>query len=363
MKRPLKFLVAIVAVASVGAGCSSGGGVPSTLNDAATMGYTLKGKHHTLHVSRARLLSEVRSLVTNKPFAKFLKDQAFTIDPHDLTADSKLTAIWLTQLIQQATIDELFVSRHLHVTAAGRAKAEKDAAKFFPDPTMFPAFSAKFRATLTDRQARTEAVAASYTDTSDAAGQAYFGTHQSEFGCASGKNVAHILVKTSAAAQAIVDQLAAGGSFATLAKQNSTDPGSARMGGDLGCLKAGEFVAAFQTAAEKAPVGTPTGAVHTQFGYHVILVTKATAVTYEAVRTQVVQALQKKGSQDFSTAVTGIFKLFKAHLDPRFGTWGLTPNAQGQPIYQVKPPKAPAPATSRNGTTTTAVGVPTTAGP
>ena len=28
-------------------------------------------------------------------------------------------------------------------------------------------------------------------------------------------------------------------------------------------------------------------------------------------------------------------------IDRRFGTWGLTPNAQGQPIYQVTPPKAP----------------------
>ena len=81
--------------------------VSSTLNDAATMRYTLKGKHHTLHVSRARLLSEVRSLVDNKPFAKFLKSQTppFKVS-HDLSADSQLTAIWLTQLIQQETIDE-----------------------------------------------------------------------------------------------------------------------------------------------------------------------------------------------------------------------------------------------------------------
>jgi len=87
MKRPLKLLVAIIAIALVGSGCGSDG-ASSTLSDAATMRYTLKGEPHTLHVSRARLLSEVRSLVTNKPFAKFLKEQSFTIDPHDLSADS-----------------------------------------------------------------------------------------------------------------------------------------------------------------------------------------------------------------------------------------------------------------------------------
>jgi len=352
MKRPLGLLVAIVAVALVGAGCSSGGGVASTLNDAATMSYTLKGKHYTLHVSRARLLSEVRSLVDNQPFAKFLADQNFKVS-HDLSTDSRVTAIWLSQLIQQATIDDLFASRHLHVTAAGRAAAATTAKANFPSPAIFDAFSPSFRATLIDRQARSEALLASYTDTSDAAGQAYFQSNQSTFGCASGKNVAHILVASKAAAQAIVDQLAAGGSFATLAARDSTDKQSAQQGGALGCLKAGEFVKEFQTAAEAAPVGTPVGPVHTQFGYHVILVTKAAVVTYASVRTQVLAALKTKGQQDLSTAVNGIFKLFKAHIDARFGTWGLVTDSQGQQSYQVSPPKPPAPATSREGTTTT----------
>jgi hypothetical protein len=352
--RPLKLLVAIVAVASVGAGCSSGGGVSSSLNDAATMRYTVKGKHHTLHVSRARLLSEVGSLVNNKPFVAFLKEQKFEINK-DLTADSRLTAIWLTQLIQQETIDSLFDSRHLHVTAAQRQQAAKDAPGFFPDKTMFPAFNKEFRDTLIERQARSLAVAASYADTSDTAGKAYFTAHQSEFGCASGKNVAHILVKTQAEAQAIVDQLATGGSFATIAKEKSTDPGSAQKGGELGCLAAGEFVAPFQTAAQAATVGTPTAPVHTQFGFHIILVTKATAASYESAHDQVVAALKQQGSQNFSNAVNGLFKAFKVHVDPRFGTWGHTPNAQGQLIYQVTAPKAPTPATSRDGSTTTTV--------
>src|SRR5207249_5324753 len=110
------------------------------------------------------LLSEVRSLVNNKAFAKYLEENQFTVS-HDLTADSKITAIWLTQLIQQETIDELFATRHLHVTAAGRAAAAANAARFFPAETIFPAFSAKFRAPLPDRQARPEAALAPSTDT------------------------------------------------------------------------------------------------------------------------------------------------------------------------------------------------------
>jgi hypothetical protein len=355
MKRPLKFLVAIVAVASVGTGCSSGGGGSSTLRDAATMRYTLKGVHHTLHVSRATLLSEVRSLVNNEPFAKFLNEQAGLKVSKDLSANTKLTAIWLTQLIQQETIDSLFKSRHLHVTAAQQKQAAKDAAGFFPGETIFPAFSKEFRDTLIERQARSLAVAASYTDTSDTAGKAYFAAHQAEFGCPSGREVAHILVTTQTAAQAIVDQLAAGGSFATIAKEKSTDTGSAQNGGSVGCLAAGVFVPAFQSAAEKAPFGTPVGPVHTQFGYHVLLVTKATAPTYESSRAKVQEALKQQGTQDFSAAVTDLFKRFHPHLDPRFGTWGLATSPQGQQTYQVTPPKAPTPATSRDGTTTTSV--------
>jgi parvulin-like peptidyl-prolyl isomerase len=356
MKRPFALLIAILAVAVL-AGCGSNG-VSSSLNDAATLRYDLKGDTHTLHVSRAQLLREVRSLVNNEKFVAILRNQPtpFVIT-HDLKADSKLAAIWLTQLIQQAAIDDLYKTRDVHVSAAIRSRADDDAAKIFQqdDPSIFKAFDKKFIAAMTDRTARSEAVLESYTDTSDSAGQAYFRLHATQFGCASGKNVAHILVKTEAEAQAISAQLAGGASFATLAKSESTDTQSAPTGGSLGCLTPSTFVPAFQTAADAAVVGTPTAPVHTSFGYHVILVTKAPASTYDDVKTQVRQALQQEGSQKFQAAVDALNKKFKVHIDPRFGTWGHTTDAQGATTYQVTPPKAPAPATSREGTTTTTV--------
>ncbi len=361
MKRPFALLIALVVVALVGTGCGSNG-TSSTLDDAATMTYTTKGQAHTLHVSRARLLSEVRGIVNNAPFLKALK----TLNPpinatKDLSADSKLTAIWLTQLIQQATIDELYKTRHAHVTAAIEKKAATDAASIFPGADIFPAFPKSFRDTMTERTARSEALLATYVDTSDAAGQAYFQSHAAQFGCASGKDVAHILVKTPEEAQAIETQLAAGASFATLAKAKSTDTGSAPAGGTLGCLTAGEFVAPFQKAAEAATVGVPTAPVHSSFGYHVILVTKAAAATYADVKAQVTQALQQAGSKNFSDAVNGLFKQYKVHVDPRFGTWGHTTDAQGQVSYEVTENTPPNPATSRDGSTTTATTLPAAA--
>ena len=272
MKRPLSLLAAAVVIVLVAAGCGSSG-VSSALNDAATLTFTTNGKQQTLHVTRDQLLSEVGSIVANKPFNTYLKSQKFDVSAN-LTTDSKISAIWLSQLIEQQAIDSLFASRHLKVTPAVQAQAAKDVVQVFPDPTIFPAFSSQMRTTLTDRQARTESLLASYTDTSDAAGQAYYKAHASQFACASGKDVAHILLKTQAEAQAVLDQLKGGASFATLAEKDSTDTTSGEQGGALGCLAASEFVAPFQTAADKAPVGTPIGPVHSQFGYHVILVTQ-----------------------------------------------------------------------------------------
>jgi hypothetical protein len=56
-----------------------------------------------------------------------------------------------------------------------------------------------------------------------------------------------------------------------------------------------------------------------------------------------------------SAAVNALFKKFKVHVDPRFGTWGTVTNSQGQSTFRVTEPKAPKPATSREGTTTTTV--------
>ena len=344
MKRPLALFVAAVLVALVGTSCSS------TLSDAATINYKQKGSDTEQHVSRADLLSEVGKIVKNKPFAAWLKQNGFTVKS-DLSADAKISAIWLSQLIHEQAIDSLYASRHLHVTPAIKASAAKDVKQIFPAAGIYEAFDAKFRATLADRQARTEAVLGSYTDTSDAAGQKFFAEHASSFACASGKNVAHILVPTAAAAQAIIDQLKAGSSFATLAQQKSTDTTSGARGGDLGCYATGQFVPAFDNAAKAAPFDTPVGPVHSKFGYHVILVTHP-AATYEANKAQVRQALTQKGQADAQTAIDGLLKSFKVHVDSRFGKWGLVTTPQGQKVYEVSPPTAPSPSTSRNGSTT-----------
>lgn len=79
----------------------------------------------------------------------------------------------------------------------------------------------------------------------------------------------HILVADEAAADAVIADLAAGGDFASLARERSTDPGSAEQGGDLGWTPRGDFAPEFDEAAFSAELNTPTK-VQTQFGWHVI---------------------------------------------------------------------------------------------
>ena len=74
-------------------------------------------------------------------------------------------------------------------------------------------------------------------------------------------------------AKAIIADLDAGGDFAAIAKDKSKDPGSAANGGDLGFIKRGETVKAFEDAAFALDVGQYTKTpVQSQFGWHIIKV-------------------------------------------------------------------------------------------
>jgi hypothetical protein len=345
MRRFLLCFVAAALLAFVASACSS------TLNDAATIKYSLSGQDHEEHVTRADLVDEVRKIAADKPFANWLNQNGFPVNG-DVTTGSNVSAVWLGQLIHQKAIDALFDARHLTVSARQRSSARANIAQIFPTPDAYGGFPPKFQQELVDREARREAVISSYLHTSDEDGQRYFAQHQSQFACASGRDVAHILVASRAAAQQILDQLHNGADFAELAKEKSTDTGSGAQGGALGCLMPNAFVAPFQSAAESAPFDTPVGPVRSKYGYHVILVTHATP-SYAASRTEVQQALTAQGQAAAQAALAKMLTSFKVKIDPRFGTW-VAKGAQGQTFF-VQPPTPVEPNNARDATTTTTV--------
>jgi peptidyl-prolyl cis-trans isomerase D len=80
-------------------------------------------------------------------------------------------------------------------------------------------------------------------------------------------------VKTIQKARALMAQVRSGADFATLARENSQDYGSAMQGGELGWTSKDRWVKPFADAAFKARVGEIVGPVRTQFGWHIIKVT------------------------------------------------------------------------------------------
>lgn len=110
----------------------------------------------------------------------------------------------------------------------------------------------------------------------------------------------HILVKDEATAKTVEDRLAKGEDFATVAKELSTDTGSAAKGGDLGWFGKGAMVAEFETAAFSQKVGEIGPPVKSQFGYHIIQVLAHTNVPLDPT------GYQKAQQQAFTDWLTSL---------------------------------------------------------
>jgi parvulin-like peptidyl-prolyl isomerase len=129
----------------------------------------------------------------------------------------------------------------------------------------------------------------------------------------------HILIRigrdTSTAyevANDIIEAIKKGGNFAELARQFSTDPGSAQRGGDLGWFGRGRMVKEFEEACFNARPGDIVGPVLTQFGLHIIKVTgrdnrelKIADIKMSVSASSETIESQRKRAEDFSHIVRG----------------------------------------------------------
>jgi len=145
----------------------------------------------------------------------------------------------------------------------------------------------------------------------------------------------HILVATEAEAQEVLTRIGGGEEFADLATELSTDTGSGAQGGDLGCQVAGGYVPEFATAALAAELGVPTDPVLSEFGYHILLVSKRTEAqpgelpTEEEIIDLLLNQAATPASNDWllETAAGAVVEVNK-----KFGTW------QAEPVPEVVPP-------------------------
>jgi len=83
----------------------------------------------------------------------------------------------------------------------------------------------------------------------------------------------HILVSSESDAVKLKSQINNFEDFKYYARLYSQCP-SGRQGGDLGCFGRGQMVKPFENAAFNGTVGEVSDPIKTQFGYHLIWVTK-----------------------------------------------------------------------------------------
>ncbi|WP_273126483.1 peptidylprolyl isomerase [Bacillus weihaiensis] len=110
----------------------------------------------------------------------------------------------------------------------------------------------------------------------------------------------HILVADEETAKEVKKKLDDGGNFEELAKEYSTDPGSAQNGGDLGWFGEGAMVKEFQDAAFKLKEGEVSEPVKSEFGYHIIKVTD-TYKPYEEMKEALKEDIRKQKVQQPDT--------------------------------------------------------------
>lgn len=91
-------------------------------------------------------------------------------------------------------------------------------------------------------------------------------------------------------AESLAAQVAAGKDFVSLAMAESEDPGSKKQGGDLGWIKRGQMVEAFETALFKLNAGQVSEPVETEFGWHVIKLDEVREAKTRAFEEPAVQA-------------------------------------------------------------------------
>ena len=80
----------------------------------------------------------------------------------------------------------------------------------------------------------------------------------------------HILVNKQSEAIEILDKIKNGEKFGKMARQFSTDSGSAKRDGSLGYFGRGKMVKEFENAAFALQAGQISEPIKTLYGYHII---------------------------------------------------------------------------------------------
>jgi peptidyl-prolyl cis-trans isomerase C len=150
----------------------------------------------------------------------------------------------------------------------------------------------------------------------------------------------HILVDSEDKAKELRAKIVAGGDFAQLAKENSTDTGSKDQGGVLGYFGHGQMVPEFEAAAFRLEKGEISEPVHTNYGWHIIKIDdrrKKEPPAFDTVKDTIINSLVVRKAQDQATEMRS-----KAQLE--YVDAGIKKQVEEQKQKKEDTAKAPAPA-------------------
>lgn len=148
----------------------------------------------------------------------------------------------------------------------------------------------------------------SVIDITDEEVATHFEDNKETYNQAEQVEASHILVADEETAKEVQAKLEAGGDFAELATEYSTDTASNSQGGSLGYFGKGEMVEEFETAAFSMKIDEVSDPIQTEYGYHIIKVTgkkEAKEAVLEDVKEEVYDnLLDTRINEQYSTWLT-----------------------------------------------------------
>jgi parvulin-like peptidyl-prolyl isomerase len=345
MRRLALLLCALVLVSSA---CSTFGTAPAATVDG-------------IDISARSLQDEVKVIRSNDQYRQVLEQSygAPTLGSAGKgTFDSAFMAQVLSLRLWYAMIEHDLESRGIKVTADDLSQARSEMEQQFSQlgPKVFSSFPKQYQEQLARQRALVDLVDADITNAIGKDPKDFYDKNKDEFAeiCLS-----HALVgvqggktpdEARAKAQKLYDEIAAGDkTFKEVATKESDDTAAASQGGSLGCGSklSLQFDPVFETAAFKLKKGVVSEPVQTQFGSHLILVTKRTIPSYDEVRDQVESVMSSAHDERINAYLARIICAGDVSVNPRYGTWETSScDSLAQQLPSVRPPQGPAGATT-----------------
>lgn len=313
--RRLRRSLAILLLAPLGLlACADGGSRPAAVVNG-------------VEISAAALADELAAIEGNAGYRSAIEARQPVLGQLPKSFDGGFTAAVLTNQISYLLVHHELAERKVKVSDTCRQAAQRDLELSLgqnnPDAgrQVLGAFPGSYADTMVQRNSDVLALQAALSDRGcfdDEVAQAFLDANAAEFRQAC---VAHILVATDAEANALLTQLQAGADFATLARENSTDTGTAPNGGELGCEAPSRFVTEFANAVAASQPGVVGPPVQTQFGWHLVKVSEFKTPPLAEVREQIEQFLSQEAVGVFQQWFGPALEAAKVTVDGRFGKW------------------------------------------